>query len=474
MRQAFEGLAVDDAYITFRYVENALAGHGMVWNVGEPVEGYSNFLWLVLLLPLGALFGDLTTPAQLLGLLCAAVSLVVALLAMRKVLGVDSPWGALVAGLFIGTSGYVTAWSVSGLESALQGLLLVGAWARFSIEHLSTTPRRPLSAIPIVGLALLRPEGLFIALAAIALHILLCRRRGLPLRSGQTLGLPLLICLPLVAYHGFRIVTYGPHLFPNAARAKVALSLTEFGRGSSYVARNFLYPYAPLLLSAMLLRRGGKHRLTAAIGLSLIVGYLLFVSIVGGDWSYGRFFAPLLPLAVVLAVATVARWISTSPSMSGRGRRLLVLTSAVVFAALFWQVTAVDREHDFRIRFVGKDAERVAIGRWLAESAPSGTTVAVFAAGQIPYYSKLPAHDMLGLNDGHIAKVTPGDLGQGLVGHERYDVDYTFDEIHPGVIVDPQYIPGMERHPSLRRYRREPAFRRNLVLIDRELDLPPP
>ena len=39
----------DDAYITFRYAQN-LARHGALeWNVGERVEGYTNFLWAVIL-----------------------------------------------------------------------------------------------------------------------------------------------------------------------------------------------------------------------------------------------------------------------------------------------------------------------------------------------------------------------------------------------------------------------------------------
>ena len=37
----------DDAFISFRYVRNLLNGHGLVFNVGERVEGYSNFLWVL-------------------------------------------------------------------------------------------------------------------------------------------------------------------------------------------------------------------------------------------------------------------------------------------------------------------------------------------------------------------------------------------------------------------------------------------
>src|SRR4051794_37248022 len=40
---------IDDAYISFRYAENLASGHGLVYNLGERVEGYTNFLWVVLL-----------------------------------------------------------------------------------------------------------------------------------------------------------------------------------------------------------------------------------------------------------------------------------------------------------------------------------------------------------------------------------------------------------------------------------------
>ena len=47
----------DDAFISFRYVRNLLAGHGLVFNPGEYVEGYTNFLWVLELAALWGLFG---------------------------------------------------------------------------------------------------------------------------------------------------------------------------------------------------------------------------------------------------------------------------------------------------------------------------------------------------------------------------------------------------------------------------------
>ncbi len=43
----------DDAFISFRYVRNLIEGHGLVFNPGERVEGYTNFLWVLELAALG-------------------------------------------------------------------------------------------------------------------------------------------------------------------------------------------------------------------------------------------------------------------------------------------------------------------------------------------------------------------------------------------------------------------------------------
>src|ERR1051326_6227945 len=43
----FHGVVGDDAYISFRYARNLVDGHGLVFNPGERVEGYTNFLWVL-------------------------------------------------------------------------------------------------------------------------------------------------------------------------------------------------------------------------------------------------------------------------------------------------------------------------------------------------------------------------------------------------------------------------------------------
>jgi hypothetical protein len=47
----------DDAFISFRYARSLVEGHGLVFNAGERVEGYTNFLWVLELAALWKVFG---------------------------------------------------------------------------------------------------------------------------------------------------------------------------------------------------------------------------------------------------------------------------------------------------------------------------------------------------------------------------------------------------------------------------------
>ena len=46
LRNAWIG---DDAYITFRTVENFLSGYGLTYNIAERVQAYTHPLWMFLL-----------------------------------------------------------------------------------------------------------------------------------------------------------------------------------------------------------------------------------------------------------------------------------------------------------------------------------------------------------------------------------------------------------------------------------------
>ncbi|MCJ7578117.1 MAG: hypothetical protein MUO91_06665, partial [candidate division Zixibacteria bacterium] len=65
----------DDAFISYRYVKNFINGHGLVFNPGERVEGYTNFLWIIIL-SIFAKFGlDIIVVSKILGIASGCVVL---------------------------------------------------------------------------------------------------------------------------------------------------------------------------------------------------------------------------------------------------------------------------------------------------------------------------------------------------------------------------------------------------------------
>jgi len=126
-------LTVDDAYISYRYAQNLVEGHGLVYNPGEYVEGYTNFLWTLLLaagikLGIGAeLFSKLMGACFALGSLYFIYRLSHLISALRMAPTIAT-W--LVAGnlVFMG-------YAIQGLESAMFVFLLLAGTKRFFDEE---------------------------------------------------------------------------------------------------------------------------------------------------------------------------------------------------------------------------------------------------------------------------------------------------------------------------------------------------
>jgi len=447
-RHLFLGNSHDDAYISYRYADNLVHGRGLVFNAGERVEGYSNFLWVMLLVPFARWHGDLALPSQVLGSICGVGALILSVWALRRILGVMGAGAAAFVVLLLAGSGYVAAWSTAGLESPLYGLLLLAAWARYALER-SDGRRWPLAAFLLGAVALTHPEGVFLALAGALLHLLAAARSRAPRAPRATWLFPAIVIGIVAAYEVWRCIYYGPHLLPNSVRAKIGGGAAQFLHGALYTGRNFLLPYLPLLVGGAALGRS-RRRAEFVSGYGLFFACLLFVAAAGGDWSLGRLFAPLLPLGAVLFAGALGNSTWFSKVVRRRPARAAVYASALTYLVVAFWLTSPHREMASWRTDANHDAERIAIGKWLAANMPPSAVLAVHAAGQIPYYSGLYAHDMLGLNDPHIAGLHMPSLGRGTPGHEKYDPAYTLEKVRPDIIVEGRLIPGLKRHPLYR------------------------
>lgn len=421
----------DDSFITLRYAEHLLLGHGPVWNPGDRVEGYSNLLWLLLVAGLGALGCELVTAARLLGAFAVLASLWW-LARLPRATNLRTAASAAMAPLLLASAAPLMGWTLGGLEGPLVLLWLVlGGTAVLRLGPDASRRALLLASLPFALLCWTRPDG---PLWAATTGILL----GGSLRRVVTFGL-----LPLLAVLlqlGFRLAFYGDFV-PNTARVKVEGSAALLGTGLEYLGQG-AWVCSGLLLPALslpLLRRllpANSTRMPLrdchAPALRLLLPtalWLGWLATVGGDHFPGyRMWLPALALPSVLVAATLRQ-----PGSALRSLGLLCGLAGA--AANVWLSrtdplsTHVRSEHfEWRAEVLGHSLRRA-----FAMPADQQPRLAVDAAGALPYCSGLPALDMLGLSDRTIATskapawAAAAASGGGLVrqqGHLRGNGDY--------------------------------------------------
>jgi len=119
---------VDDAYISFRYARNLARGAGLAFNAGQRVEGYTNFLWTVVLAGAARLGMDIPRAAVCLGVGLASLSLVLTWLLGRSV-GAERNWRRQMAWAAPAILAFYPGWAYwafSGMEGPLLACLVLG------------------------------------------------------------------------------------------------------------------------------------------------------------------------------------------------------------------------------------------------------------------------------------------------------------------------------------------------------------
>ena len=405
---------IDDAYISLRYARNLAEGHGLVFNLSERVEGYTNFLWTLIgggALSLGI---DGMLAWKLLSVLATAVMLLVVPRLLRpgtssatSVAASDVTVPAAVWLLGLEAFGY---WSTSGMEStAFAALVTLAAWLAL-VE--AEEGRRHGSLLVCAALVLFRPEGpLVCALTRIGAWIFLelpdGEKRWHSLRRHITDGL--IVAAVLAAHIAWRLDFYG-HPLPNTYYAKVTGGSEQWTNGfinlGQWVRSQPVFALA-LLLPLLLLPKWQKNGRLLALW-SMSAGWVLYVISVGGDFMpFFRFFLPILPLLA----AVTSGLLEQVPRRRLTAAALLLLVQAG--AGLF-------DEQNFRAfvahrtTVVGQD-----VGRFFNQHLPEDALMAVNTAGAVPYESRRETIDMLGLTDAAIARHPVYVVSPLWAGHRR-------------------------------------------------------
>ena len=295
---------IDDAGISYAYAKHLAEGQGPVAVVGGPwVEGYSNPLWVFLLVPFHWLGFDLPVVAKLLGVFALASAALFGGAALAAASGQRgwSSWGSLHAlfALALGCSLETVVWAVAGLENALFWALLSG------LAYLDSRERRDasapgLSGLVAFGLCITRPEGLLYVVPWLALQLMQVLREP---RDRRRALRAVLLCLgPLQLYHALHYWTFGDWV-PNTFHAKS--SRWEWSDGAGYLVLSVRESRLAYLLPLVLLGLLGNLRLKLLLAWDCLAG-VAFVLYAGGDWMpHGRFLSLFLPAALMLAAAGV-------------------------------------------------------------------------------------------------------------------------------------------------------------------------
>jgi arabinofuranosyltransferase len=277
----------DDAYITFRTVDNFLHGYGLRWNVVERVQTYTNPLWMFVMTAAAALTKDVyyTSLAVSIALSLAVVGLIVVRVA------VSMPAAILAVSVLLLSKSFVE-YSTSGLENPLTNFLLVAFVLAWTFPGDS---RRRVFRLTLIAALLMvnRLDTVLLVMPALAVAIW----PDGPRRHWRSVVLGF---APLVAWELFSLIYYG-FLFPNTAYAKLGSGIPA----SELVRQGLLYLLDslnndPLTLPVILVAVASPMLLaydwTLPIG---IAAYVVYVVGIGGDFMSGRFFAAPLLLSIL-------------------------------------------------------------------------------------------------------------------------------------------------------------------------------
>lgn len=415
----------DDAYISFVYSRNLWEGNGLVFNLGEKVEGYTNFLWTLMMslsFPLGIRIEDF---ASGLGILFYGLTILILPSIYTVVCFVLFYHGAIFA--------------TSGLETSLYTFLV-------TILYKFYTQKKWNAMISISSMSVLvRPDGFIFFLGSILLtfyhqfeneqwekvhknyqdkdenHTSISKRQIIDLiKSCFHCNLPaILFSLVMGGIYILKAIYYGS-IVPNTFYAKADAG-EYFQQGLQYF---YLFQQEYLVFSLFLVVGVlfSKSKFSW-----LMIAYLVYVLYIGGDFMFARFIIPIIPITIqltwVLLKETQSTWILRFPKF-GKSFSLIVL-SIFLLSPLYrtgilakegwkiWEETGIAEERNFYKSLGSKELI-------YEVDAFKNVRVAFFGAQAHFVYYLRPAYALestTGLTDYQLARTKLNSRGR--IGHEK-------------------------------------------------------
>ncbi len=302
----YRGYVKDDAFISLRYARNLSEGLGVVFNPGDRLEGYTNFLWIVMSVPAFWLGVDPLTWVKGMACFFGQAGLLLTYWVSRFFAGDRHDGYTLLAPALWATSTSVVLWSQGGLEPTLMAMLCSGGtlmammlWSRDGDHEPDARMLAIGSALLLAGAGLTRPDAHLFGLVAGAFGVADMLRRREVSRHWLLWGVILLGIL--APYHAWRFAYFGD-LFPNTMYVKASAGPEVWESGREFVVSLLGFNVNPAVFGlAVLAPLGVPRRAAKAWGLLLTVLVLLYMVKIGRDeMKYFRLFLPLYPITLAL------------------------------------------------------------------------------------------------------------------------------------------------------------------------------
>jgi len=430
----------DDAFISFRYSRFLALGRGPYFNVGEHVEGYTNFLLMLLMVPVYWLGGATAVPAaaKALGVASGVGSLLLTWTLTRALAAGNAALRRWASAVGVGAAALVAASpayavnSTSGLATTLFGFLLIlgvtlairgeerGAWCG--------------AGVAFAALVLTRPEGPYLfAIAWLGLaHVVFWGRRRAPGPGAAPPQHPLapyrrllVDAAIVVAVFGaqllFRMIAYDGEWLPNTYYAKSGgfWKIDAWSYVREGIFTPFFGPIGVLLAVPGAVIAERRMRLSLVLFATALAGACL-PFITGTGWMVGwRLLMPYLPLA---ACAVAVGWAGALALLPARARWLAPTTVLGCALVLGWLQLPLHGKlaENVTLRAHGYAKGHWALARWLCdEAAEPGDRIALMDIGIVGYHCiDHPILDISGLTNRFIAK------NEGEFLRKRYDPEY--------------------------------------------------
>ena len=440
----------DDAYISFRYARNLVEGNGLVFNPGDRVEGYTNYLWTMLsAIPLATGTEDPLPFMHRTGRFFwfGTYGLLLAFGSYLLFRGVYT--APLVAAPLIAHWSF-NQWFLSGMETGMVSFFFILTLVVFALQDIKNPRLAATFGCSCVLLLLSRPDSVFF-LVGLAVAGLACHRSWFVDREFWRRWFPsflvpvLLIYLP---YTAWRLFYYGD-LLPNTYYAKATYN-TAYERGLEYIALYFeMYSFAPFLLipviAALMTRDPVVRRFLAGsvFGGAAVIFYVIRL---GGDFMEWRFVDPItgvlfagIGVGLFVVGHESVRWVFSryEGSKAPGSRRLVASAAAAGIVCAVIGLSFLNRAAEAGTTprqpnvIVGQEPivslQKYAlaeyawkeIGRTCKLTFPPDTLIATTAAGMIPFFAELPTLDLHGLTDREIAREPIAPSEPRRMGHDH-------------------------------------------------------